>query len=148
MTLAVARYVREQHQLHIGEHEAEALKIRSGAAVDGPLVAQGRDAATGRPRLVTLQATEVVDAVRPVTDEIVRTLAGCLDDLAPQAVADVMAEGVLLFGGSSQVPGFSADLERSLGLPVKLADEPLTCVAAGAARALRNRRLLAAYGRS
>jgi rod shape-determining protein MreB and related proteins len=148
MTAAVARHIREQHQLHIGEHEAEAIKIRSGSAVDGPLVVQGRDAATGRPRLVTVPAAEVIDAVRPVTDDIVRTLSGCLDDLAPQAIADVMAEGVLLFGGSSQVPGFAAELERSLGLPVKLAEEPLTCVAEGAARASGNRRLLAAYGRS
>jgi len=148
MTLAVARYVREQYQLHIGVHEAEDLKIRSGGAVDGPLVVQGRDAATGRPRLATVPGAEVVDALRPVTDEIVRTLAACLDDLAPQAIADVMAEGVLLFGGSSQVQGLAQELERSLGLPVKLAEEPLTCVAEGAARALRNRRLLGAYGRS
>ncbi|WP_138734211.1 rod shape-determining protein [Modestobacter excelsi] len=148
MTLAVARYVREQHQLHVGELEAEALKIRAGDELDGPLVVQGRDAVTGRPRLATVQPAEVADAVRPVTDDIVRTLSACLDDLAPQAIADVMAEGVLLFGGSSQVPGFSTELERSLGLPVKLAEEPLTCVAEGAARALRNRRLLAAYGRS
>jgi rod shape-determining protein MreB len=148
MTLAVARYVREQHQLHISELEAENLKIRSGTEADGPLVVQGRDAATGRPRLATVQAAEVVDAVRPIMEEIVRTLAGCMDDLAPQAIADVMAEGVLLFGGSSLVRGFAQELERGLGLPVTLAGEPLTCVAEGAARALRNRRLLAAYGRS
>jgi rod shape-determining protein MreB len=148
MTLAVGRYIREQHQLHIGELEAEALKIRSGSELDGPLVVQGRDAATGRPRLATVQVAEVVEAVRPIVDDIVRTLAACLDDLAPQAIADVMAEGVLLFGGASQVSGFAEELERSLGLPVKLAEEPLTCVAEGAARAMRNRRLLAAYGRS
>jgi rod shape-determining protein MreB len=148
MTQAVARYVREQHQLQVGELEAEALKIRSGTEVDGPLVVQGRDATTGRPRLATVQPAEVAEAVRPVIDDIVRTLSTCLDDLAPQAISDVMAEGVLVFGGASQVPGFAAELERSLGLPVKLAEEPLTCVAEGAARALRNRRLLAAYGRS
>jgi rod shape-determining protein MreB and related proteins len=148
MTLAVARYVREQHQLHIGDLEAEQLKIRSGTEADGPLVVQGRDAATGRPRLATVQGAEVVDAVRPITDEIARTLAACLDDLAPQAIADVMAEGVLVFGGASQVQGFPQELERALGLPAKLAEQPLTCVAEGAARALRNRRLLAAYGRS
>ena len=148
MTLAVARYVREQHQLHIGELEAEQLKIRSGTETDGPLVVQGRDAATGRPRLATVKADEIVDAVRPITDEIIRTLAGCMDDLAPQAIADVMAEGVLLFGGASQVRGFAQELERGLGLPVTLVDQPLTCVAEGAARALRNRRLLAAYGRT
>jgi rod shape-determining protein MreB len=148
MTIAVARYLREQHQLHVGELEAENLKIRSGSDGDGPLVVQGRDAATGRPRLATVQAGEVADAVRSIVEEIVRTLAACLDDLPPQAIADVLAEGVLVFGGSSLVHEFPQELERSLGLPVKLAEEPLTCVAEGAARALRSRRLLAAYGRS
>jgi rod shape-determining protein MreB len=61
-------------------------------------------------------------------------------------MADVLAEGVLVFGGGSLVRGFADDLERALGLPVKLAEEPLTCVADGAARALRSPRLLAAYG--
>lgn len=147
MTLAVSRYLREQHQLHVGDLEAEALKIRAGAETDGPLVVQGRDGVTGRPRLATVQAAEVTDAVRPVTDEIVRSLASCLDDLPPQAISDVMAEGVLVFGGSSLSPGLPEELERELGLPVKRAEEPLTCVAEGAARALRNRALLSAYGR-
>jgi rod shape-determining protein MreB len=147
MTLAVSRHLREQHQLYVGELEAETLKIRSGADENEPLVVQGRDAVTGRPRLATVQAAEVAEAVRPITDEIVRTLAACLDDLPPQAIADVLAEGVLVFGGSSRVQGFPKELERILGLPVKLAEEPMTCVAEGAARALRNRPLLAAYGR-
>jgi len=147
MTLAVSRYLRDQHQLYVGELEAEALKIRSSADDTGPLVVQGRDAVTGRPQLSTVQAAEVVEAVRPITDEILRTLAACLDDLPPQALADVLSEGVLVFGGSSQIRGFTHELERSLGLPVKLAEEPMTCVAEGAARALRNRRLLAAYAR-
>jgi rod shape-determining protein MreB len=148
MTQAVARYLREQHQLYVGELEAEDLKVRSAADGDGPLVAQGRDAVTGRPRLATVQAADVAGAVRPITDEIVRTLTTCLEDLPPQALADVLAEGVVVFGGGSRVQGFAKELERGLGLPVKLAEEPLTCVAEGAARALRNRRLLAAYGRS
>jgi rod shape-determining protein MreB and related proteins len=148
MTLAVSRYLREQHQLYVGELEAENLKIRSGMEEDGPLVVQGRDAATGRPRLATVQAAEVGEAVQPIIDEIVRTLAACLEDLAPQAIADVLADGVLVFGGSSLIQGFPKELERSLGLPVKLAEEPMTCVAEGAARALHNRPLLAAYARS
>jgi len=147
MTLAVSRYLRVQHQLHVGELEAEALKIRAGSNGHGPLVVQGRDAATGRARLATVQAAEVAEAVRPISEEIVRTLAACLDDLPPQAISDVLAEGVLVFGGASRIAGLAEDLERGLGLPVKLAEEPLTCVADGAARALRNHRLLAAYGR-
>jgi rod shape-determining protein MreB len=148
MTVAVSRYLREEHQLHVGELEAEQLKIGSANEDNGPLVAQGRDAATGRARLATIHTSEVAEAVRPIIEEIVRTLAACLDDLPPQALADVLAEGVLVFGGSSRVQGFAKELERGLGLPVKLAEEPLTCVAEGAARALRNRRLLAAYGRT
>jgi rod shape-determining protein MreB len=147
MTLAVHRYLREGHQLLVGELGAEDVKIRAGAE-DGPLVVQGRDAATGRPRLVTVPVAEIAEAVRPITDEITRTLATSLDDLPPQALGDVLAEGVLVIGGGSLVRGFADDLERALGLPVKLAEEPLTCVADGAARALRTPRLLAAYGRS
>ena len=147
MTVAVLRYLRVEHQLHVGELEAEALKIRAASNGHGPLVVQGRDAATGRARLATVQSAEVAEAVRPISEEIVRTLAACLDDLPPQAIADVLAEGVLVFGGASRIHGLAEDLERGLGLPVKLAEQPLTCVADGAARALRNRRLLAAYGR-
>jgi rod shape-determining protein MreB len=148
MTLAVTRHLREQHQLHVGELEAENLKIRAVAEENAPLVVQGRDAITGRARLATVRAAEVADAVRPITDAIVRSLAACLDDLPPQALADVLAEGVLVFGGSSQIQGFPQELEKSLGLPVKLAEDPMTCVAEGAARAVRDRRLLAAYARS
>ncbi|HVH22901.1 MAG TPA: rod shape-determining protein, partial [Pseudonocardia sp.] len=148
MTSAVYRLLREHYQLQVGELGAEEVKIRAGADPDGPLVVHGRDAGTGRPRLVTVPVEEVTDAVRPITDEIIHTLAACLDELPPQGVGDVVAEGVLVFGGGSLVRGFPEDLERGLGLPVKLAEEPLTCVAEGAARALHNRRLLDAYGRS
>jgi rod shape-determining protein MreB len=147
MTQAVSRYLRDEHQLHVGELEAEQLKIRSGEDGDGALVVQGRDAATGRPRLATVQAAEVADAVRPVVGEIVRALVDCLDDLPPQAIADVMGAGVLVFGGSSQVHDLPKELERGLGLPVELAEHPRTCVAQGAAQALRHRALLDAYGR-
>jgi rod shape-determining protein MreB len=147
MTLAVSRYLRDAHHLHVGELEAESLKIRSSGDQDAPLVVQGRDAVSGRPLLTTVQAREVTDAVRPITEEILRTLAACLDDLPPQALSDVLAEGVVVFGGSSQIKGFPEELEASLGLPVKLAEAPMTCVADGAARALRNRRLLTAYAR-
>jgi rod shape-determining protein MreB len=147
MTLAVSRYLREVHHLHVGELEAESVKIRSSVDPDGPLVVQGRDAVSGRPLLATVKAAEVTEAVRPITGEILRTLGACLDDLPPQALADVLAEGVVLFGGSSQIQGFPQELEQSLGLPVTLAQEPMTCVADGAARAVRNRPLLTAYAR-
>jgi rod shape-determining protein MreB len=147
MTVAVTRYLREQHQLHVGEIEAERVKLLSAAVDNGPLVVQGRDGVTGRARLATVPTADLAAAVRPVVTEVLRTLIACLDDLPPQGLADVLAEGVLVFGGGSLVHGFALELERELGLPVKLAEQPLTCVAEGAARALRNRPLLSAYGR-
>ncbi|MEU2349558.1 rod shape-determining protein [Modestobacter sp. NPDC049651] len=147
MTQAVLRYLREVHHLQVGDLEAESVKVRASGGPDEPLVVQGRDALSGRPLLATVKAAEVAEAVRPVTEEVLRTLAACLDDLPPQALADVLADGVVVFGGSAQTQGFPAELEKSLGLPVTLAGAPLTCVAHGAAQALRNRGLLSAYAR-
>ncbi|HWE88228.1 MAG TPA: rod shape-determining protein [Pseudonocardiaceae bacterium] len=148
MTLAVYHYLREQHHLLVGELVAEDIKIHATTGDDTTLVAEGRDAATGRPRLVTVPVDEIADAVKPITTTIVRTLAACLDDLPPQSVGDVMSEGVLLFGGGSLVRGFHQLLEDALGFLVKPAEQPLTCVALGTARCLTNRRLLDAYSTS
>jgi rod shape-determining protein MreB and related proteins len=146
MTLAVYHHLREQHKLLVGELVAEDLKIR-GATEDSPTLAvEGRDAATGRPRLLTLPVEEISEALKPVAGSIIRTLAACLDDLPPQSIGDVLSEGVLLFGGGSLVRGFDQLMEDAFGFSVKSAEQPLTCVAVGAARCLANRKLLDAYG--
>jgi rod shape-determining protein MreB len=146
MVLAVYHYLREHHKLVVGELVAEELEIRA-ASEEGPsLLVEGRDAATGRPRLVTIAVEEITEAVRPVVDSIIQTLAACLDDLPAQGVGDVLAEGIVVFGGGSLVRGFDEFLERAFGFPVKRAEQPLTCVAEGAARSLNNPRLLDAYG--
>ena len=145
MTLAVHRHLREHHQLMVGELVAEDLKIRAASESGPSLVVEGRDAGTGRPRLVTLPVGEVAAAVKPVCDAIVSTLAACLDDLPPQSIGDVMGEGVLLIGGGSLVPGFDEALESAFGFSIKRAEQPLTCVASGAARCLVNSSVLDAY---
>ena len=147
MTLAVHRHLREQHQLQVGELEAEDAQDPCRRGDDAPLAVQGRDAATGRPRLVTVSVAEIAEAVRPITDEIIRTLAACLDELSrrPRRRAVRGCTGVRRGLAGPRLP---ENLERGLGLPVKLAEQPLTCVADGAARALRNPPLLDAYGRS
>jgi len=145
MTLAVFRYLREQHQLIVGELTAEQVKIRT-ATEDAPsLLVEGRDAATGRPRLATVPVAEVSASLRPVTEAVVQELAGCLDAMPAPGVGVVMAAGILVFGGGSLIRGFDQLLEKAFGFPVKRAEQPLTCVAEGAARCLRNPALLAAY---
>ncbi|NKQ52314.1 rod shape-determining protein [Amycolatopsis sp. K13G38] len=145
MTLAVYHHLRERHGILVGEIDAEDIKIRCGTA-EGPTIAvAGRDAATGRPKLVTASIEEIQEAVRPVTDAIVQTLASCMDDLPPQSVGDVLAEGLLAFGGGSLLRGFHERLDEALGFSVKPAERPLTCVAEGAASALRNQSLLESF---
>lgn len=149
MTIALHRYLRLEHGIFVGELTAEDIKLRVGAD-DGErsasLVVDGRDAATGRPRLVTLAMEEVVDALRPTSDGIIRALASCMEDLPAQAVSDVLGEGVLALGGGAMLNGFALLLEEEFGFRVRLAARPLTCVAEGAAACLRRPDVLRAYG--
>lgn len=146
LTQALYQHLRVEHHIIVGELTAEDVKVRLDAEDEPPLVVEGRDAATGRARLVTLNTDEVMDALRPTTTEIVNTLTSCLEDLPAQAVGDVMSEGVLAIGGGSMLRGFTALLEEAFGFPVKLADRPLTCVAEGASACLQQSEVVAAYG--
>jgi len=148
MTLALYQHLRQEHHIIVGEVTAEDLKIKA-ASEEGPsLVVEGRDAGSGRPRLITVAVEEIVQATAPITAEIVQTLAGCLDDLGAQGVKDVMSEGVYLVGGGSLMRGFDKLVEKTFGFPVKLAERPLTCVAEGTAMCLTLPAVLKAYGTS
>ena len=102
--------------------------------------------ATALERRALLEAAEeVAEAVAPVTTEIFSALTGCLEDLPPQSVSDVMSEGVVVVGGGSLVPGFGKRLEDAFGFSALMAQDPLTRVAEGGARCLSNKDALAAY---
>jgi rod shape-determining protein MreB len=145
MTLALYRYLRSEHRLLVGELTAEALKCRVDADQGLSSVVQGIDLATGRPRLLTLESEEVLEALRPTADAIIAALAGALDDLPPQAADDILTDGVTVFGGSSLLRGFDKLVESELAFPVRMAERPLTCVAEGAARCLADPDVVRAY---
>ncbi|SHK08710.1 rod shape-determining protein MreB [Pseudonocardia thermophila] len=146
MTTAVAHHLRDHHLLLVGDRTAEAVKIQADRELEPSIVVQGRDSATSRPKLATIPVAEIAEVIRPISQTIVQTLAGCLDDLPPEAVEDILADGVQLFGGASLTRGFDAVLENAFGFPVKRAGNPLTCVAEGAARCLQLPDVLRAYG--
>jgi rod shape-determining protein MreB len=146
MTAAVAQHLRDHHQLLVGDRAAEQVKIQADGELEPSIVVQGRDAATSRPKLATIPVAEIAEIIRPLSQTIVTSLAKCLDDLPPEAVEDVLADGVLLFGGASLTRGFDTILENAFGFPVKRATNPLTCVAEGAARCLLMPGVLQAYG--
>jgi rod shape-determining protein MreB len=145
MTLALYQYLRSEYQLVVGELTAEQVKCHLAQEQNSSLVAQGLDAGTGRPRLVTLGVGEIVDALRPTADAIITTLASCLDDLPPQAADDILDDGIWAFGGGTLLRGFDKLLEDAFGFPVRLAERPLTCIAEGAAACLANPAVLDAY---
>lgn len=145
MTLNLYQYLRSEHQLVVGELTAEALKCRVDADEGLSSVVQGIDLATGRPRLVTMESEEVLEALRPTADAIIAALAGALDDLPPQAADDILTDGVTIFGGSSMLRGFDKMVEAAFAFPVRMAERPLTCVAEGAARCLKDRDVVRAY---
>jgi rod shape-determining protein MreB len=146
MTIALYQYLRQEHQIVVGELTAEDVKMRVQDDDECSLVVEGRDAATGRPKLITLHAEEIVEAIRPTSDGIVQILAACLEDLPPQAVGDIMRDGVLAFGGGSLLKGFVQILEDAFGFPLRVADHPLTCVALGASACLSRPDIMKAYG--
>src|SRR5947209_18019084 len=145
MTMALYQYLRQEHEIVVGELTAEDVKVRMAGNGRHSITVEGRDGASGRPRTVRVSAEEVAEAIRPVTEMIVQALVACLEELPPQAVGDILRDGILAIGGGSLASGFNRMVEDAFGIPVRRAERPLTCVAEGAARALRSRDLLAAY---
>lgn len=147
MTVALHQHLRQQYHLLVGELTAEELKMRLRQPADGPgpLVVEGRDLVSGKPALVTLDPDEVTEALKPTVDGIIEALAACLSELPPQAVGDIMQDGILAFGGGSLLSGFEQRLEEAFGFSTRHSQRPLTCVAEGAAAMLGQADIVAAF---
>src|SRR5438067_882506 len=146
MTAALCNYLRQEHCLLAGELTVEDAKMTAGGGRNGSVRIEGRDSATGRPRAVEIKGNEVAAALAPTVDSIVEALTATLtEDLPPQAVADIMNDGVVAFGGGVLLRGFGPRLEEGLGFKVRVADEALLCVARGAAVCLTRPALLKAF---
>ncbi len=139
---AIIRYVREQHNLLIGERTAEEIKIRIGAATltegDENLIAEvrGRDLISGLPKTVEITTEEVAKALKEPLDKIVLEVKKTLENTPPELVSDIIDRGILLTGGGSLLKNLDKLLEESTGVPVLVAENALDAVAVGTGRAL------------
>jgi rod shape-determining protein MreB len=137
---AISGYLRSAHRLAIGTQSAEAIKLAVGAAE--PLQEElrtrirGRDLMSGLPREIELDSVEVRDAIEPAVAEIMTAVHGTLEDTPPELAADITRQGILVAGGGSLLRGFADRIHRETGMPIHMADAPLTCVAEGAGMAL------------
>lgn len=137
---AIVSYVRKKYGLIIGQVTAEYIKIQIGSAVpldeELTIEIQGQDQVTGLPRPITLTTGEVVDALHEPLKAVVETARRTLEKTPPELVSDIIDRGVALCGGGALLRGIDKLLTKELGIPAYLVDNPVSCTAEGAARAL------------
>jgi rod shape-determining protein MreB len=131
----IVEYVRSEFKLGIGERTAEEVKIAIGAVgpLDEPLsrAVRGRDLATGLPREVILTDTHIREALAPSLDALMDTMKDVIERTPPELLSDVLERGVTVFGGGALLRGLPELLAKMLGVPVRVAPDPLTAVVRG-----------------
>ena len=136
----IARYVRRQHGVAIGEVTAENVKIQLGRVYPGgeeaTLNVKGRDIKTGMPRVVTLTSGEISEVLRRPARQIVEEVMSVLEQTSPELVSDISETGITLTGGCSQLYGFDALLMERTGINCTVADDPDSCTAYGCGKSL------------
>jgi rod shape-determining protein MreB len=152
MDEAITHYLRAAHQLAIGSQTAEAIKITSGSAValehERTTEVRGRHLITGLPTQVELRSEEVRAAVEAPLREIVQAIKDTLEETPPELAGDIARHGILLAGGGTLLRGFPELVAAETGMPVFLAESPMTCVAIGSGQALDHFEQLGATGRA
>ena len=144
MDEAIASYIRRTHNLLIGEATAERVKKEAGIArmpADGvgiTVLVRGRDVTRGVPREIALTQAEIAQAVSEPVSRIVDAVRVALEHTQPEIAADILNEGITMTGGGSLLRDIDVILAEATGLAVTIADNPLSCVALGAGRALED----------
>jgi rod shape-determining protein MreB and related proteins len=144
MDEAIVSYVRRNHNLLIGESTAERIKHEVGIAkppADGvgtTIHIKGRDLVNGVPKEITINQAQIAEALSEPVGTIVEGVRIALENTAPELAADIVDQGIVLTGGGALLQGLDEVLRDETGLPVTVADDPLTCVALGTGRALED----------
>lgn len=137
---AIATYVRKKYGLIIGLRTAAEAKIRIGAAIpqdeDRSMEVQGQDQVTSLPRPVVLSTSEMVEAVQETLHLMLAAVRNVLERTPPELASDIIDKGMVVSGGTALLRGMDRWLTRETGIPAYLAEEPVACVAKGAAKAL------------
>jgi rod shape-determining protein MreB len=146
MDMAIIEHLRRKYNLLIGERTAESIKMRIGNAWPRPeqqtMEVRGRDAAAGVPKVVLVNSDEIREALAEPLAEIVKAVRGALEKTPPELSADIVDKGVVLAGGGALLRDIEVLLRDETGLPVLIADDPVSAVVKGAGAALDDPNLL------
>jgi len=144
MDEAIVSYVRRHHNLLIGDATAERIKKDYGIAMipdDGVgeiITLKGRDLVNGVPKEITINQAHVAEALSEPIGAIVEGVRIALENTAPELAADIVDQGIVLTGGGALIRRLDEHLREETGLPVSVAEDPLTCVAIGTGRAMED----------
>jgi rod shape-determining protein MreB len=149
MDEAIIAYIRRNHNLLIGEGSAERIKKEIGSAAppeDGEgryMEIRGRDLLNGVPKELLISERQIAESLAEPISQIVEAVKVALEHTAPELAADIVDKGIVLTGGGALLGNLDLVLRHATGLPISIADDPLSCVALGTGRALEERSLQA-----
>lgn len=139
---AIIAYIRRNHNLLIGESSAERIKKEIGSAcppADGDgrtMEIKGRDLMNGVPKELLVSERQIAESLTEPVGAIIEAVKVALEHTAPELAADIVDKGIVLTGGGALLSNLDYVLRHATGLPVSIADDPLSCVALGTGRAL------------
>ncbi|MBN2327500.1 MAG: rod shape-determining protein [Candidatus Omnitrophica bacterium] len=137
---AIISHIKKTYNLMIGERTSEMIKIGIGSAMkageEKKIEIKGRDLLNGLPKTVTITSEEIRECLQEPISSIIEVVKTTLEETPPELAADIMERGIMLAGGGSLLRGLDKSLSKETGLPVIVADDPLTCVAMGTGKAL------------
>jgi rod shape-determining protein MreB len=145
MDEAILHYVKRTYNLLIGERTAEIIKTTIGNAYPGEtetMDVKGRDLVTGIPKIISINSDEVRQAIQEQIDTIVATVKTALEQTPPELAADVVDQGIYLAGGGALLKNLDILLHQETGLPIKIAEDPLSTVVLGCGKALDSLNIL------
>jgi rod shape-determining protein MreB len=140
--LSIVEYIKKKHGLAIGERTAELIKINIGSAVkqsnEEKINIKGRDLATGLPKTIEITSNEITEALGENLREIIQIVKGVLEVTPPELCSDIMDRGIVISGGGALLRNIDQLISKVTGVPARIADDPLFCVARGTGIVLEN----------
>ncbi len=142
MDNSILQYIKRKHNLAIGEHTAEVIKTSIGNVMPeqpyDTMDVKGRDLVSGVPKTLTINSSEIQSAISEQIDSIVETVKIALESTPPELSADIVDQGIVLTGGGALLRNIDQRLKDETGLPIIIADDPLSSVVLGSGQALEN----------
>lgn len=142
----IIEYIREEFNILIGEQIAESIKVKIGSAMplDEPkeMEVRGRDLITGLPKAIMINDIQVREAISRTISKIIENIKTILETTPPELVSDIYERGIILSGGGALLCGLDKAISLASKIPVKIAEDPLSCVVRGTGYLLSNKELL------